>query len=46
MRHFLQVVSTGEKAMETFEDGYFVNKIIDAAYRSAKIGAWEPIREA
>jgi predicted dehydrogenase len=45
MRHFLQVVSTGEKAMETFEEGYFVNKAIDAAYRSARSGSWEPVRD-
>lgn len=45
MRHFLQIVSTGEKAMETFEEGYFVNKAIDAAYRSARSGSWEPVRD-
>jgi predicted dehydrogenase len=45
MRHFLQVVSTGEKAIETFEEGYFVNKAIDAAYRSARSGSWEPVRD-
>jgi hypothetical protein len=30
--------------METFYDGYVVNAIIDACYRSAESGRWEPIR--
>jgi predicted dehydrogenase len=29
--------------METFYDGYVVNAIIDAAYRSAKSKLWEPV---
>jgi hypothetical protein len=29
---------------ETFQDGYVVNTIIDAAYRSMKSGVWEPGR--
>ncbi len=29
---------------ETFYDGYVVNSIIDAAYRSAKSGIWEPVQ--
>ena len=29
--------------METFYDGYVVNAIIDACYRSMKSGRWEPI---
>ena len=28
---------------ETFYDGYVVNAIMDAAYRSAKAHAWEPV---
>ena len=28
---------------ETFYDGYVVNAVMDAAYRSAKSGAWEPV---
>ncbi len=43
MRHFLSAVLTGEKSLETFEEGYLVNKTIDAAYRSAKSGSWETI---
>ena len=29
--------------METFYDGYVVNAIIDAAYRSAASRAWTPV---
>ena len=29
--------------METFYDGYVVNAVMDACYRSAKSRAWEPI---
>ena len=28
---------------ETFYDGYVVNAVMDACYRSAKSGAWEPV---
>ncbi|HEY5630315.1 MAG TPA: Gfo/Idh/MocA family oxidoreductase [Candidatus Limnocylindrales bacterium] len=28
---------------ETFYDGYVVNAVMDAAYRSARSGAWEPV---
>ena len=28
---------------ETFYDGYVVNAVMDAAYRSASSGAWEPV---
>jgi predicted dehydrogenase len=34
---------TGRAPMETFYDGYVVNAIIDAAYRSAESGRWEPV---
>lgn len=34
----------GESPMETFYDGYVVNAIIDAAYRSAKTKLWEPVQ--
>ncbi|MDB5137355.1 MAG: Gfo/Idh/MocA family oxidoreductase [Mucilaginibacter sp.] len=30
--------------LETFYDGYVVNSIIDAAYKSAKTGQWEPVQ--
>jgi predicted dehydrogenase len=33
----------GTDAMETFYDGYIVNAIIDACYKSAKSKRWEPV---
>jgi len=33
----------GKKPMEDFYDGYVVNAIIDACYRSAKSRIWEPV---
>ena len=36
-------IETGGTPQETFYDGYVVNAIMDACYRSAKRGAWEPI---
>ena len=33
----------GEAPKETFYDGYVVNAILDAAYRSAKTKLWEPV---
>ena len=29
---------------ETFYDGYVVNSILDAAYKSAKTKLWEPVK--
>jgi predicted dehydrogenase len=34
----------GRKPMETFYDGYVVNAIIDACYRSAAARRWEPVQ--
>jgi predicted dehydrogenase len=34
----------GTRPMETFYDGYIVNAIIDACYRSAKSKQWEPVK--
>lgn len=34
----------GEAPKETFYDGYVVNAILDAAYKSAKSKAWEPVQ--
>src|SRR5438093_1969771 len=34
----------GRQPMETFYDGYIVNAIIDACYRSADSRSWEPVR--
>lgn len=34
----------GEAPKETFYDGYVVNAILDAAYKSAKSKIWEPVQ--
>jgi hypothetical protein len=34
----------GRAPKETFYDGYVVNAIIDAAYRSARTRLWEPVQ--
>ncbi len=34
----------GTQPKETFYDGYVVNSVLDAAYRSAKSKQWEPIQ--
>jgi predicted dehydrogenase len=36
-------LDAGRSPQETFYDGYVVNAIMDAAYRSAKSRAWEPV---
>ena len=36
-------IDAGRKPRETLYDGYVVNSVMDAAYRSAKSGAWEPV---
>jgi predicted dehydrogenase len=33
----------GRQPLETFYDGYVVNAIVDAAYKSAKTKQWEPV---
>jgi predicted dehydrogenase len=43
MRHFVECVATGQTPRETFEDGYIVNVILDAAYRSMQTKRWETI---
>jgi predicted dehydrogenase len=37
-------VEAGREPAETFYDGYVVNAVIDAAYRSAKTKQWEPVQ--
>ena len=37
-------IEEGKQPAETFYDGYIVNAIIDAAYKSAKSGIWEPVQ--
>jgi hypothetical protein len=36
-------IDRGGAPRETLYDGYVVNSVMDAAYRSAKSGAWEPV---
>jgi predicted dehydrogenase len=42
-RHFVTAFERGEQPDETFEDGYIVNCILDACYRSMKSGVWEKV---
>ncbi len=37
-------METGHAPKETFYDGYVVNCILDAAYKSAKTKLWEPVQ--
>ncbi|WP_036331440.1 Gfo/Idh/MocA family protein [Microbispora sp. ATCC PTA-5024] len=46
MRHFAERFAAGLAPSETFEDGYVVNAVIDACYRSMKSGVWEPVGPA
>ena len=39
----LDAREAGQAPMETFYDGYVVNAIIDACYKSMKSGRWEPV---
>jgi hypothetical protein len=39
-----EAMDEGRQPMETFYDGYVVNAIIDACYRSAENRTWEPVR--
>ncbi|MBO0930146.1 Gfo/Idh/MocA family protein [Fibrella aquatilis] len=38
-----RAVEEGRDAAETFYDGYVVNAILDAAYKSAETKQWEPV---
>ena len=40
----LNSMETGKSPVETFYDGYVVNEIMDACYRSAKSKKWEPVK--
>jgi predicted dehydrogenase len=39
----LNALDEGREPMETYYDGYVVNAIIDACYRSARSRRWEPV---
>ena len=43
MRHFVESVAHNEMPRETYHDGYVVNVMMDAAYRSMRSKRWEPI---
>lgn len=43
-RDMLDALEAGRPPAETFYDGYVVNAIMDAAYRSIESRAWEPVR--
>lgn len=42
-RHFVDAFRSGTTPTETFEDGYVVNAVVDAAHRSMKSGRWEAV---
>lgn len=44
MQHVIEAFRAGTPARETFRDGYIVNAILDAAYRSMQSGRWEPVQ--
>jgi len=43
MADVIDAFRTGRAPRETFGDGYAVNGILDAAYRSMRSGRWEPV---
>jgi len=43
LQHFLSCIRTGKMVRETFRDGYIVNCILDACYKSVKSRKWESI---
>jgi predicted dehydrogenase len=43
MGHMVEAFRTGREPRETFHDGFVVNAVLDAAYRSLKSGSWEPV---
>lgn len=40
MKYFVDCLREGKKPRETFEDGYIVNKVLDAAYESMRKKSW------
>jgi predicted dehydrogenase len=43
MRHFVACVADGTPPRETYEDGYAVNLVLEACYRSLRSRRWEPV---
>jgi predicted dehydrogenase len=46
MRHFVDCSAAGVTPIETFDDGYIVNCILDACYASMRSGVWEKVQLA
>ena len=44
MADVVEAFRAGREPTETFRDGYVVNLVLDAAYRSLKSGSWEPVQ--
>jgi len=44
MRHFVECARDGTTPRETFEDGYIVNCVLDAGYRSMRSGRWVRVK--
>jgi predicted dehydrogenase len=44
MRHFVECVRDGAAPRETYEDGYVVNCILDAGYRSMRSNKWVRVK--
>lgn len=40
MKHFVDCMRTGQSPRETFYDGWIVNLLLDAAYKSMREGIW------
>jgi predicted dehydrogenase len=43
MKHFVECVASGRQPRESFHDGWIVNCILDAAYKSAETKKWERV---
>jgi len=45
MKHFVDCVREGKAPRETYEDGYTVNRILDAGYQSMRSRKWIRVRD-
>lgn len=43
LQHFISCIERDEQPRETFKDGYIVNCMLDACYKSIETGRWEAI---
>lgn len=43
MKHFVDCIRHGRRTRESYEDGYVVNCILDAGYRSMRERVWIPV---